>query len=306
MIYELKDNAIYPSSLDAESYLPGEEGKYIGIFKLNGEKTVCLKDTIPPNVLHCALSNKMSRFESHDGTDVFCINMINVSSFSDAPAKIYIFLQCRFMQFVTDAPSLVRERIEDISKDGVTFASLLYSFFEGLFTEDLERLEKLENGIAKLENEILEAKLNKRYSKKIISLRKHLRTVKQYYEQLIDILEYIDANKNQLYEERELKYFRILSGRVNRLYSKVLNLLDYVTEVREAYQSEVDISLNSTMQLLTVITIIFLPLTLIAGWYGMNLQMPEYRCPYSYPAVTAVCVLIALGAIYYFKKKKWF
>ena len=79
-----------------------------------------------------------------------------------------------------------------------------------------------------------------------------------------------------------------MSIRVDRLFHSVLNLQDYVTEVREAYQAQVDINLNQLMKLFTVITTICLPLTLIAGWYGMNFPMPEYTSSIGYPMVIAL------------------
>ena len=60
------------------------------------------------------------------------------------------------------------------------------------------------------------------------------------------------------------------------------------------------------MTVLTVITSIFMPLTLIAGWYGMNFKyMPELDWKWSYPVVTGVCLLIVIIALIFFKKKKW-
>ncbi len=60
------------------------------------------------------------------------------------------------------------------------------------------------------------------------------------------------------------------------------------------------------MTLLTVITSIFMPLTLITGWYGMNFRfMPELDKPYAYPIVLGVCLLIVVGCLIWFKKKKW-
>ncbi len=60
------------------------------------------------------------------------------------------------------------------------------------------------------------------------------------------------------------------------------------------------------MTILTVITSIFLPLTLIAGWYGMNFRyMPELNWPWSYPIVFVVCIVIVVACLIFFKKKKW-
>ena len=114
------------------------------------------------------------------------------------------------------------------------------------------------------------------------------------------------ANDNGLFDSRSLKYFKIFNGKVGRLYDHVAALQEYVTEIRDAYQAQVDISLNTTMKVFTVITAIFLPLTLIAGWYGMNLSMPEYSWAWGYPVVIAVSILIVIAEILYFKRHKWF
>ena len=60
------------------------------------------------------------------------------------------------------------------------------------------------------------------------------------------------------------------------------------------------------MKIFTLVTVVFLPLTLLAGWYGMNfVNMPELRWRYGYPAVAIVGLAIAVGLVWYFKRKKW-
>ena len=77
-------------------------------------------------------------------------------------------------------------------------------------------------------------------------------------------------------------------------------------QVRDLYHGQLDVRQNHIMTLLTVVTTIFMPLTLVAGWYGMNFRyMPELDKPWAYPAVIAVSVLIAAGCLIFFKKKKW-
>lgn len=76
--------------------------------------------------------------------------------------------------------------------------------------------------------------------------------------------------------------------------------------MREAYQSQIDIEQNSLMKFFTLITAIFLPLTLMVGWYGMNFKnMPELASRYGYPVFIVVSILVSIFLIRYFKKKKW-
>ena len=86
-----------------------------------------------------------------------------------------------------------------------------------------------------------------------------------------------------------------------------MNLRDYVTQMREAYQAQVDIEQNQLMKFFTVITSLFLPLTLLVGWYGMNFSnMPELTWKYGYASIIVLSILICIGMIAWFKKKKWF
>jgi magnesium transporter len=81
---------------------------------------------------------------------------------------------------------------------------------------------------------------------------------------------------------------------------------DYAVQLREYYESQMDLRQNRIMTILTVITSIFMPLTLITGWYGMNFRyMPELNMPWAYPAVLGLCVVIVAVCLIIFRKKKW-
>ena len=144
------------------------------------------------------------------------------------------------------------------------------------------------------------------YVHKIIAYRKELLRLKRYYEQLDTIMDSLLLNENKLLSEEGIQHFTILANRTTRYLSNVLNLRDYVTQMREACQAQIDIEQNNLMRLFTVITTVFQPLTLMVGWYGMNFSgMPEINWKYAYPvfigASTLVCVLLLL----LFKKKRW-
>ena len=80
-------------------------------------------------------------------------------------------------------------------------------------------------------------------------------------------------------------------------------LREYAMQVQDVYQSEIGIRQNNVMKVLTIVTTVFLPLTLIAGWYGMNFQnMPELK--EGYPGVIALSVIVVIVCIIFFKRKK--
>ena len=81
-------------------------------------------------------------------------------------------------------------------------------------------------------------------------------------------------------------------------------LREYLAQVRETYQAQLDLKLNQIMKIFTVIAAVFLPLSLVVGWYGMNFSnMPELNWKYGYQGVIALSVLITLAILFYFKKR---
>ena len=85
-----------------------------------------------------------------------------------------------------------------------------------------------------------------------------------------------------------------------------IQLLDYTIQIQENYKSRQADKQNRIITLLTVVTTIFMPLTLIVGWYGMNFKyMPELNSAYGYPAVIIVSVVIVVVSLIFFKLKKW-
>lgn len=94
--------------------------------------------------------------------------------------------------------------------------------------------------------------------------------------------------------------------RLDRLQNETQLLREYASQVSSEYQAQVDIAQNRIMKLLTIVTTIFMPLSLIVGWYGMNFAyMPELGWRYGYPAVIAVSVLVVGGCVVYFRRKRY-
>ena len=181
----------------------------------------------------------------------------------------------------------------------------LYDFLETVVHGDLRMLEQYGNTLDRMEQDILEG-VERAYNKEINGIRHDIRTRLMFYEQLLDLVQELEENENGFFKEENLRYFHLISNRMIRLNDVAASLRDYTLQLGDLYQAQIDLKQNRIMTILTVVTSIFLPLTLITGWYGMNFTyMPELDSPYGYPLVIASAVLIVILSLLYFKKKKW-
>ena len=181
----------------------------------------------------------------------------------------------------------------------------LYDLLEMMIGQDLTLLEKTENRLNQLEEEILKGEIES-YPAEMNDIRGSLLDLRIHYEQLIDLGQELEENENGFFRDENLRYFHMFTERVIRLQDTVTGQREYVTQLRDLIQSHLDVKQNRIMTVLTVITSIFLPLTLIAGWYGMNFRyMPELEWRFSYPAVIAISILIVILCLFWFRKKKW-
>ncbi len=186
-----------------------------------------------------------------------------------------------------------------------SLARFFYDFLEQIIHGDLTVLERYERQLDDLEEEVLAGGQGSVLSR-VSDIRNDMRDFRVHYEQLMDLSKELEENENQFFKTEEERYFRMFADRVDRLRDMVIAMRDHAIQIRDLYQSELDIRQNRTMTLLTVITSIFMPLTLITGWYGMNFRyMPELEYPWAYPAVLVLCLVIVIACLWYFKKKKW-
>jgi magnesium transporter len=130
--------------------------------------------------------------------------------------------------------------------------------------------------------------------------------MKRFYEQLAIVIDRLVENENEAIAPDGLNRLIALNRRIHYLKQSVTDLRELVTQVREAYQARIDIEQNQIMKVFTVITAVFLPLTLIVGWYGMNFNIPEFGWRFGYLYVIILSVVVCVICVCIIKKKKWF
>lgn len=180
---------------------------------------------------------------------------------------------------------------------------LLKFFIAALIDNHTKIFEQIKNSTADVEDRIIK---NKKLSNciEIISENRH-RALNLYtsYERLLDTLELLMENENEIFDEDDIKHLKSVAFRVERYSANISYLSDYINNVKDSYTSRMDLTMNNTMKILTVITAIFTPITIITGWYGMNFNnMPELEWNFGYIYVIGLSLLSLLLGYLLFKR----
>ncbi len=181
----------------------------------------------------------------------------------------------------------------------------LYDFLEQIVSRDLPIMEHYETELDAIEDAILAGEERANLIR-VNEIRSAVRELRVHYEQLIDMTQELEENENGFFTDENLRYLHLFMNRMQRLHNAAASLRDHTMQVRDLYHGQLEVRQNRIMTLLTVVTTIFMPLTLIACWYGMNFRyMPELESRWGYPAVIAVSILIVVVSLVFFRKKKW-
>lgn len=181
----------------------------------------------------------------------------------------------------------------------------IYDILEYITRDDLALFEAYEKEMDIMEDNIIEGEIDDDMMHRINEIRGELQELRVHYEQLMDLSQELADNENGYFEPDNLRYFRVETDKMARLLDILNSRREHTVQLRDLYHYEMDLKQNRMMSTLTVVATIFMPLSLIAGWYGMNfVNMPELGFKFGYPVVIGICVLIAIGEIIFFKKKK--
>ncbi|MBN7771799.1 CorA family divalent cation transporter [Clostridium aminobutyricum] len=267
------------------------------------------------NIIHDCMADQTHFRTSVDIYDDFSfgiINIVNVMNVQEAKDRVAFILKKN--QFILvklmDEDESCRDMFENSVmryKQNATMEKIIYGILESLLQNGNKSLESTELKIIIMEQELVNGRINQYFDRDIFNLRKELSLLKTYYEQLFDIGDKLQENENDLFDRDVLRYFKLFTAKAERLSNGTQSLCDSLVHLRESLEACTNYNLNNIMKIFTVVTTIFLPLTLIVGWYGMNFtNMPELTWKYGYLSVILLSLLVVIGCLTLFKKKKLF
>lgn len=194
-----------------------------------------------------------------------------------------------------------KNKIRTAGPDYLAFALLdivvdNYIYVIGLLGD---RIENLEEKMSQNPSKELLGLINS-YKQELNLLRKHIKPAKEM------ILTLAKMESDFIHDENHVNY-KELQDNINEASELTDSYREMLNDVLNIYHTSATTRLNDIMKVLTIISVIFIPLTFIVGVYGTNFKyLPEVEWKYGYFTMWGVMFLVAIGMIWYFKRKKWF
>ncbi len=182
---------------------------------------------------------------------------------------------------------------------------LAYAIMDAVVDQNFVLLEYFDDIIDEVEEELL-GDPSAETLITIQQIKRELIYIRKSISPLRELISAILRSETTLILEKTHIYFRDLYDHSIRIMESVESYRDIVTGLLDIYISSISNKMNEVMKILTIFASIFIPLTFIAGIYGMNFEyMPELHMKWAYPALWVAFVVIIVGLLYYFRKKRW-
>lgn len=190
---------------------------------------------------------------------------------------------------------------------------VVYAVLDRVAGDLVEVLDRLEEARERLEERLFQSPEAEGHAQEVLGLRRQLYRVRHALGPLRLLVARLARGDAPFVGEAARPYFRDVADLLERLHGMLEQELDLLADTYDAYLSSTSAALaraaqrtNEVVQRLTVVTSIFLPLSFIAGVYGMNFRhMPELQWTYGYPFALGLMAATAAAMLAYFRRRGW-
>jgi len=212
-----------------------------------------------------------------------------------------------FQEIVGDVFEQIRDRIRNskgrIRKMAADY--LAYTLIDAIVDNYFFVLERIGEQIESMEEELI-AKPSDQTVRKIHTLKRELIVIRKSVWPLRELINSLEKVESSLISNSTEPYLRDVYDHTIQVIDTVETYRDMVSGMLDIYLSSISNRMNAVMKMLTIIATIFIPLTFVAGIYGMNFKyMPELEWRWGYALVLLVMIAISVVMLLYFRRKKW-
>jgi magnesium transporter len=266
------------------------------------------------DAVHAHQRSKLEAYPDHDLIIARTVALVDGHPISD---QMSFFVGASFVVTIQEVPGdpfdPVRERLtsEDPTLLAGGVGKLLHALVDAVVDDYFPLISSVGDRIEDLEETVLEAPKDENLAE-IQRLRRTIITFRRAAWQLREALQGLVRGDLHIIRPEARVYFRDTLDHIIRIVDVIESYRDLIGGLMELHMSAVSLRMNQVVQVLTVISSIFIPLTFIVGIYGMNfdtsasdLNMPELRSPYGYPAVMLGMTGLAGGLLLIFWRLGW-
>jgi magnesium transporter len=200
----------------------------------------------------------------------------------------------------------IRERLRSatsrVRQSDASF--LLYALLDSIVDRYYPLLERFSDRLSDLDEELLEEP-NRGTIQRIHAIKRELLLFRRAAWPLRDVIAQLQRERHEVLSETAQTYLRDVHDHCVQIIDLIETYREISNGLAETYVSEVSNRTNDTVKLLTIIGTIFIPLTFLAGVYGMNMPIPENGSSLAYPLFWVVCLTLAGGMLLWFRRRKW-
>jgi magnesium transporter len=213
-----------------------------------------------------------------------------------------------FQESEGDVFDNVRERIRHGKGRIRTMESdyLLYALIDAVVDHYFVIIETLGNKIEDLESDVFDGVQEDTIPKQIQNLKREILRVRRAIFPLREVISRIERHESPLVNDKTTAFFRDIYDHIIQVSENIDIYREMIWSLMDMYMTTISNKMNEVMKVLTIMASIFIPLTFFAGIYGMNFDyIPELKFKYSYFILWGIFILIVIGMVIYFRRKKW-
>ena len=183
---------------------------------------------------------------------------------------------------------------------------LLYVLIDAIVDHYFSVIETLGDKIEDFETAIFSGEVDDDISQKIQNLKREILRVRRAIFPLREVISRIEKNENKLIHKKTITYYRDIYDHLIQVSENIDIYREMIWSLMDMYMTTISNKMNEVMKVLTIMASIFIPLTFIAGIYGMNFEyIPELQYKYSYFILWGVMIVLFIGMLIYFKRRNW-
>jgi magnesium transporter len=211
-----------------------------------------------------------------------------------------------FQEDLRDDLDLVRQRIARPGSRLREFDAsfLLYALLDGIVDRYFPILERFSERLGAIEEDVLE-RPTRDTLEDIHRVKRDLLAIRRAAWPLRDLISQLQREKHECLSETAQTYLRDVYDHCVQIIDLVESYREIASSLAETYLSVISNRTNDVMKVLTIIGTIFIPLTFLAGVYGMNMPIPENQSPLAYPVFWIVCLGVSGGMLLWFHRRGW-